>query len=89
MFAGWAGRKPFSSMGWLRLPDYFTRWQTTATNPWGAEMEQGTAGGLFRHRSFDDDLKPTAWILGPHPIAQRLRDDGKEETDCFDRVTRL
>lgn len=74
-------------MGWLRLPDWLTQpWHTSAVNPWGFEMEQRTLDGdRYRHRTFDDKLNPLPWIDGPHPIAQRLRDQGKDETDGFRR----
>jgi len=37
----------------------------------------------YRHRTFDDWMRPTEWASGPHPIAQGLRDSGKTETPGF------
>ena len=77
------GESP-SVMDWFRLPAWMANhWHTSAENPWGFVMEQRDAYGHYRHRSFDDKLDPTPWLSGPHPIAQKLRDEGKEETAGF------
>jgi hypothetical protein len=52
-------------------------------NAWGVEVEQTDGRGNYRHRTFDDNLNPTPWELGPHPICERLRAEGKEETDEY------
>jgi hypothetical protein len=47
-------------------------------------MEQGNCRGEFRHRASDDyDFNPKKWAIGPHPIAQELRNQGKKETKNF------
>ena len=72
-------------MSWFKLPEWvYNPWSTTALNRWGVEMEQRTKDGRYRHRTFDDNLNPLPWQTGPHPIAQKLRDEGKEQTDDFD-----
>lgn len=83
------GESP-SVMGWFRLPAWMANhWHTSAENPWGFVMEQRDAYGHYRHRSFDDKLDPTPWVSGPHPIAQKLRDEGKDETAGSNRKNRL
>ena len=72
-------------MSWFTLPEWiYNPWRTTASNRWGVVVEQATKDGRYRHRTFDDNLNPLPWQSGPHPIAQRLRDDDKEQTDDFD-----
>lgn len=63
--------------------DWLHKWQTSATNRWGETVEQRRALGEYRHRTFDDNLKPLDWVNGPSPIAQRLRDQGKTQTEGF------
>lgn len=71
-------------MSWFTLPEWiYNPWSTTAWNKWGMEVEQVTKDGRYRNRDFDDNLQPLPWQPGPHPIAQRLRDEGKLETDNF------
>lgn len=78
-------------MDWIKLPEiWISEWVSTATNRWGVEVEQfDRRNGVYRHRTFDDDLYPTHWIAGPHPIAQQLRDEGKTETDGFRKNHRV
>ena len=71
-------------MSWFKLPEWFySPWNPTASNRWGVVVEESTKDGRYRHRTFDDNLNPLPWQLGPHPIAQKLRDEGKMETDDF------
>lgn len=71
-------------MSWFTLPEWLCNpWSTTAWNKWGMEVEQVTKDGRYRNRDFDDNLQPLPWQPGPHPIAQKLRDEGKLETDNF------
>lgn len=73
------------AMTWVKLPDnWICEWVGTASNISGIEVEQfDLRNGIYRHRTFDDNLCTTKWIPGPHPIAERLRKEGKTETDGF------
>jgi hypothetical protein len=68
-------------MPWFNAP-WLVSWKTTAWNKYGEEMEQKRAME-YRHRTFDDWMRPTEWASGHHPIAQGLRDSGKTETPGF------
>ena len=71
-------------MSWLKVPEWlYNPWRPTAWNRCCMEMEQATKDGRYRHRTLDDQLNPLPWKPGPHPIAQKLRDEGKMETDNF------
>jgi hypothetical protein len=59
----------------------FGKWKTTAWNHYGEDMEQISSSGDYRHQLFDDWLRPLGWFKGPHPVAQRLRDEGKISTE--------
>ena len=67
-------------MRWLKK--WFGGWTDTATNAWGIASEQ-RRGSEYRHRTIDPMGDHGPWQPGPHPIAQRLRDEGKTETDGF------
>lgn len=58
-------------------------WVTTSWNKWGVEVEQCHPSLGYRNRTFDDNLHPRPWVPGPHPIAQGLRDAGKQETPGY------
>lgn len=74
--------KGSSPLSWIKLPLFYC-WTSTAWNAWGVEVEQQYSDGRFRHRTFDDWMRTTEWRAGPHPIAQKLRDEGKDETDLY------
>ena len=77
-------------MAWVSL--HLHDWVESAVNPWQvAHEERCTKCGEYRHRFFDAiSLKPSAWEKGQHPIAQKLRDEGRTETaGYFDRARRL
>ena len=86
-----ARAKALRLMAWLKVPEiWISEWVGTASNQWGVELEQfDRRNGVYRHRSFDDGLNPTQWVSGPHPIAQKLRDEGKNETDGFRKGNRV
>lgn len=63
-------------MAWIRLPDWPAFWTDTAFNRFGWVVEQRGINGKYRHRLFDDMLRPIGWADGPDPIAQKLRDAG-------------
>lgn len=71
-------------MGWLKLklPAF---WEPSAYNAMYWVMEERARDGRYRHRSIDDHCRLTPWVDGPHPIAQKLRDEGKEESPGFRR----
>lgn len=74
------------AMSWLTLPQQWLqqKWGASATNRWGEVVEQfDSRHNAYRHKTFDDYLKASEWKSGPHPIAQKLRDEGKDETECF------
>ena len=72
-------------MGFVTLPKcWFSEWVSTGTNRWGVEVEQfDRRNNIYRHRTFDDNLRPTEWMPGQHPICEKLRAEGKTETDGF------
>ncbi len=82
-------QSPASPAGWRKLPRWPAFWQDSAYNPWGWVMEQRSLDGRHRHMGYDDNLRPTGWVDGPHPVAQKLREEGKEKTDCFDRLRKF
>lgn len=78
-------------MAWIKVPEiWISEWVSTAANRWGVEVEQfDRRNNIYRHRTFDDNLAPTQWAHGPHPIAQKLRDEGKTETNGFRKSNRV
>jgi hypothetical protein len=78
-------------MGFFTLPgSWFSEWIGTASNYSGIEVEQFCwRKQIYRHRTFDDNLRPTEWLPGQHPIAEKLRKEGKSETDGFNHKNRF
>lgn len=72
-------------MTYIRLPKWPVFWHDTAYNRWGVVVEQRSDDGVYRHRVFDDYLRPIGWAFGPCQFAQRLRDEGLTETPGFRR----
>jgi hypothetical protein len=60
-------------------------WMESAWNTYGIASEQRCPVCLeYRHRILSADTplgESEPWLPGPHPIAQRLRDEGKVKTD--------
>lgn len=56
-------------------------WQESAWNEWANPMEERCKCGARRHRKTWNDTLNDRWIEGPHPIAQRLRTEGKSRTN--------
>lgn len=65
-----------------KLKEWTYLWTPSAWNMFGVVMEEKKMG-KYRHRTFDDFLNPTPWKAGQHPIAQKLRESGKAETQGF------